>query len=77
MPKRYTALQIHIRRRATESDILVTQDVKLSSGFGPQFRSISTGLELTPFLLVPLLLVAVLRQTSKPAFPTSRDDLNK
>jgi hypothetical protein len=77
VPERYTALQIHILRRATECDIPVTQDVKLSSGFGPQFHSISTGLTLTAFVLAPLLLLAVLRQSSKPAFPTSRDDLNK
>ena len=57
---------------------VVPQDIKLSSGFGPQFLSISTGLALTPFSLASLLLVAVVRQTSKPAlFPTSRDDLNK
>jgi hypothetical protein len=59
---------------------VVTQDVKLSFGFGPSvpFDFDMPGVDAKDFLLAPLLLTAVVKQTSKPAlFPTSRNDLSK
>jgi len=59
---------------------VVTQDVKLSSGFGPPvpFDFDRPDVDAKDFLLTPLLLTAVVKQTSKPAlFSTSRDDLIK
>ena len=81
-PVRFSALQIHTRRRTTECDI--RRDARCQVEFwiwAPPFPFDfdRPGVDIKGFfLLAPLLLVAVFRHTSKPSlFATSRDDLTK
>lgn len=80
MPKCYSALQIHIRRKTMECDIRCDPRCQVEFWIWPPvpFDFDRPGVDAKDFLLAPLLLTAVVKQTSKPAlFSTSRDDLIK